>query len=61
LGRQALDSVESGVDTAQERLEIVVRDLNSAAVDLRSRFVRTSRSVGQKVARDTESVTTAAA
>ncbi len=56
--KQALDSVESGVDTAQERLEVVVRDLNSAAADLRSRFARTSRSVGEKVARDTQRATT---
>lgn len=59
--KHALDSVESGVDTAQERLEVVVRDLNSAAADLRSRFARTSRSVGEKVARDTERVSTTAA
>ncbi len=59
--KQALDSVESGVDTAQERLEVVVRDLNSVAADLRSRFARTSRSVGERTARDTERVTTVAA
>lgn len=47
---QALDSVGSGVDTAQERMEVVVRDLNSAAADLRSRFARTSRSVEEKAA-----------
>jgi heparin binding hemagglutinin HbhA len=59
--KQALDSVESGVDTAQERLEVVVRDLNVAAADLRSRFARTSRSVGEKVALDTERATTVVA
>ena len=57
---QALDSVGSGVDTAQARLEVVVRDLNSAAADLRSRLARTSRSVGEQVARDAERVSTAA-
>ncbi|MGH3883637.1 MAG: hypothetical protein ACRDRY_08795 [Pseudonocardiaceae bacterium] len=40
--RQALGSVEAGVDTAQQRLEVVVSDLNSAAAQLRSRFARTS-------------------
>lgn len=59
--KRALDTVESGVDTAQERLEVVVRDLNTAAADLRHRFARTSRSVGEKVARDTERATTAVA
>ncbi len=59
--KQALDTVESGVDTAQERLEVVVRDLNTAAADLRHRFARTSRSVGEKVARDTQKATTAVA
>ncbi|HEV7450746.1 MAG TPA: hypothetical protein VGO16_05045 [Pseudonocardiaceae bacterium] len=59
--RQALDTVESGVDAAQDRLEVVVHDLNVAATDLRHRFARTSRSVGEKVARDTQSATTAVA
>ena len=59
--KQALDTVESGVDTAQQRLEVVVRDLNSAAADLRSRFARTSRSVGEKAARGTQRATTAVA
>lgn len=59
--QQALGSVESGVDTAQERLETVVRDLNIAVEELRSRFARTSRSVGEKVARGTETAVTAAA
>lgn len=54
--KRALDSVESGVDTAQERLEVVVSDLNFAATDLRSRFARASRSAGEKVARDTQRV-----
>lgn len=53
--------MESGVDTAQERLEVVVSDLDSAATDLRSRFALASRSAGEKVARDTQRVTTAAA
>src|SRR5262249_16295170 len=34
--KQALDSVESSVDTAQERLEIAVRDLNATVDELRS-------------------------
>ncbi|MGH3777776.1 MAG: hypothetical protein ACRDRR_18940 [Pseudonocardiaceae bacterium] len=59
--RQALGSVESGVDTAQQRLEVVVSDLNSAAAQLRSRFARTSRSVGEQAARDAERVSAAAA
>lgn len=59
--KQALDTVESGVDTAQERLEVVVRDLNSAAADLRYRFARTSRSVGEKAALGTQRATTAVA
>lgn len=59
--RHALNSVESGVDTAQQRLEVVVRDLNSAADDLRSRFARTSRSVGEQAARDAERLSAAAA
>ncbi len=59
--KQALDSVESSVDTAQERLELVISDLNSAAADLRSRLARTSRSGGEKVARETQGATTAAA
>ncbi|MGH3896944.1 MAG: hypothetical protein ACRDTA_01570 [Pseudonocardiaceae bacterium] len=59
--KQALNSVESGVDTAQQRLEVAVRDLNVAAADLRSRFAWTSRSVGEEVARDAERVGTAAA
>ncbi|MGH3936633.1 MAG: hypothetical protein ACRDS1_16910 [Pseudonocardiaceae bacterium] len=58
--KRALDSVEAGVDTAQERLEVVVRDLNFATADLRSRFARTSRSLGEEVARDAERVGTAA-
>ncbi|MGH4006796.1 MAG: hypothetical protein ACRDTH_01255 [Pseudonocardiaceae bacterium] len=48
--KQALDSVESSVDTAQQRLEGVVGDLNAAAAELRSRFARTSRSVGEQAA-----------
>lgn len=59
--RHALDSVESGVDAAQERLEIVVRDVNAAVEDLRSRFALTTRSVGEKVARETEQAATVAA
>jgi heparin binding hemagglutinin HbhA len=59
--RQALGSVESGVDTAQERLEVMVCDLNSAAAQLRSRLARTSRSVGEQAAQDTERVSAAAA
>ncbi len=58
--QQALDSVESGVDTAQERLESAVRDLNSAVDELRSRFARTSRSVGERAARETQRVAAAA-
>ena len=48
--RQALDSVGSGVNTAQERLEIAVRELNATVDDLRSRFARGSRSIGEKTA-----------
>ncbi|MGH3924802.1 MAG: hypothetical protein ACRDTT_18400, partial [Pseudonocardiaceae bacterium] len=59
--KHALDSVESGVDSAQERLEVMVRDLNSAAADLRSRLNRTSRSVGEQAAQDAERVSAAAA
>lgn len=59
--RHALDSVESGVDAAQERLETVVREVNAAVEDLRSRFALTSRSVGEKIARGTEETTTATA
>lgn len=59
--KQAMDSVESGVDTAQERLEAVVRDVNQAVDDLRGRFARTSRSVGEKTARETERVAAATA
>jgi heparin binding hemagglutinin HbhA len=58
--KQAIDSVESGVDTAQERLEIVVRDLNATVEELRSRFARTSRSVGEKAAIQTQRAATAA-
>ncbi len=58
--KQALDSVGTGVDTAQARLEVVVRDLNSAAADLRSRLARTSRSGGEQVAPDAERVSAAA-
>ncbi|MGH3937439.1 MAG: hypothetical protein ACRDTG_02220 [Pseudonocardiaceae bacterium] len=58
--RNALESVEAGVDTAQERLENAVRDLNATIDDLRSRFARTSRTVGERTARETESVAAAA-
>lgn len=57
----AFDSVESGVDTAQERLEVVLRELNSAIADLLTRFAQTSRSVGEKVARNTDKATATAA
>jgi heparin binding hemagglutinin HbhA len=56
--QQALDSVEFGVDTAQERLERVVEEVNVAVDEMRSRFARTSRAVGEQVARGTEEVTT---
>ncbi|HEU0087035.1 MAG TPA: hypothetical protein VFQ77_05215 [Pseudonocardiaceae bacterium] len=59
--QQALETVESGVDTAQERLEIAVRDLNAAVDELRVRFARTTRSVGERAALQTEQVATAAA
>jgi heparin binding hemagglutinin HbhA len=59
--KQALSSVESGVDTAQGRLEAVVKDLNHAVDDLRGRFARGSRSVGEKTARGTERVAAATA
>lgn len=52
--RHALESVEAGVDTAQERLENAVRDLNATVDELRSRFARTSRSAGERAARETE-------
>ena len=54
--QQALDSVESGVDTAQDRLERVVSDVNAVVEDLRRRFLRTSRSVGERVAQEVEEV-----
>ncbi|HEY6425058.1 MAG TPA: hypothetical protein VIY28_17820 [Pseudonocardiaceae bacterium] len=57
----AFDSVESGVDTAQQRLEAVISELNSVVADLLTRLARTSRSVGEKVARDTDKVSTATA
>lgn len=59
--QQALSSVESGVDTAQGRLEAVVKDINHAVDDLRARFARGSRSVGEKTARETERLTAATA
>ncbi|HEX2301209.1 MAG TPA: hypothetical protein VHH34_22350, partial [Pseudonocardiaceae bacterium] len=49
-----------GVDTAQERLEIAVRDLNATVEELRSRFARTSRSVGEKTAIQTQRAADAA-
>lgn len=57
--RYALESVEAGVDTAQERLENAVRDLNATIDDLRSRFAGTSRAVGERVAQEAEDVATA--
>jgi len=59
--RHALDSVETGVDAAQERLEAVVREVNAAVEDLRSRFALSSRSVGEKIARGAEQGTATAA
>lgn len=55
--QQALDSVESGVDTAQARVETVVREVNQVADDMLARFSRTSRSMGEKAARKTEKAT----
>lgn len=52
--KRALDSVESGVDSAQERLEAVAKDVNNLADDLLARLARTSRSAGEKAARTTE-------
>ncbi|MGQ0777389.1 MAG: hypothetical protein ACT4NY_23740 [Pseudonocardiales bacterium] len=57
--RHALESVEAGVDTAQERLESAVRDLNATIDDLRFRLAGTSRAVGERVAQETENVATA--
>lgn len=53
----AVDSVESGVDGAQERLEAVVAEVNSVADEFLARFAKTSRSVGEKTARRTEFAT----
>lgn len=58
--KQAIDSVESGVDTAQERLEVAVRELNATVEELRARFARTSRSVGEKAAIQTQRAAAAA-
>jgi heparin binding hemagglutinin HbhA len=52
--KQAVDLVESGVDSAQGRLETVVRDANDLADELLARFARTSRSTGEKAARRTQ-------
>lgn len=57
--RHALESVEAGVDTAQARLENAVRDLNATVDELRARFARTSRTVGEWSARETEDIATA--
>lgn len=51
--KRALGSLESGVDSAQERLEAVAKDVNDLADELLSRFARTSRSAGEKAARTT--------
>lgn len=51
--QQALDSVGSGVDTAQQRLEVAVRDLNAAAADLQSRFARSVGDSATPTAADT--------
>lgn len=58
--QQALESVEAGVDTAQERLENAVRDLNAAVDELRFRFAQTSRAIGERAARETENAVMAA-
>lgn len=59
--KQALESVESGVDTAQQRLEIAVRDLNNAVDELRSRFAASSWSIGEQFAQRTERAATTTA
>lgn len=52
--KRAMGSVESGVDTAQERLEALAKDLNELADDLLARFARTSRSAGESAAQATQ-------
>lgn len=52
--QRALESMESGVDAAQHRLEAVARDVNELADDLLARFARSSRSAGEQAAQATQ-------